>query len=198
MWHQGVEISQTQVVSREKTIRTSRDTSADQKFCAFNKKDSLDMAKELKEGLKAPAFSLPTDGGGKIRLADLQGQNVVLYFYPKDMTPGCTTEAIDFSGHAAAFKKTNTLVIGVSKDSVERHDKFKAKHDLTITLASDESGAMLEKYGVWQEKKLYGKVFMGIVRSTILIDAEGKIARIWPKVRVKGHADEVLEAAQAL
>jgi len=156
------------------------------------------MAKELKEGLKAPAFSLPTDGGGKIRLADLKGQNVVLYFYPKDMTPGCTTEAIDFSGHGAAFKKANTVVIGVSKDSVERHDKFKAKHDLTVTLASDESGATLEKYGVWQEKKLYGKVFMGIVRSTILINAEGKIAKIWPKVRVKGHADDVLEAAKAL
>jgi peroxiredoxin Q/BCP len=156
------------------------------------------MAKELKEGLKAPAFSLPTDGGGQIRLADLKGKNVVLYFYPKDMTPGCTTEAIDFSGHGAAFKKANTVVIGVSKDSVERHDKFKAKHDLTVTLASDESGAMLEKYGVWQEKKLYGKVFMGIVRSTILINAEGKIAKIWPKVRVKGHADEVLEAAKAL
>ncbi|MCE7997654.1 MAG: thioredoxin-dependent thiol peroxidase [Rhodobiaceae bacterium] len=156
------------------------------------------MAKELKEGLKAPAFSLPTDGGGKVRLADLKGQNVVLYFYPKDMTPGCTTEAIDFSGHAAAFKKANTVVVGVSKDSVERHDKFKAKHDLSVTLASDESGAMLEKYGVWQEKKLYGKVFMGIVRSTILINAEGKIVKIWPKVRVKGHADEVLEAAKAL
>lgn len=156
------------------------------------------MAKELKEGLKAPAFSLPTDGGGKVRLADLKGQNVVLYFYPKDMTPGCTTEAIDFSRHAAAFKKANTVVIGVSKDSVERHDKFKAKHDLSVTLASDESGAVLEKYGVWREKKLYGKVFMGIVRTTILIDAEGRIAKIWPKVRVKGHADEVLEAAKAL
>jgi len=156
------------------------------------------MTKELKQGQKAPAFNLPTDGGGKIRLADLKGQNVVVYFYPKDMTPGCTTEAIDFSSLAPAFKKAKTTVIGVSKDSVERHDKFKDKHGLTITLASDETGAMLEKYGVWQEKKLYGRVFMGIVRSTFLIDAEGKIAKIWPKVRVKAHAEDVLEAAKAL
>jgi thioredoxin-dependent peroxiredoxin len=156
------------------------------------------MAKELREGLKAPAFNLATDGGGKIRLADLKGQNVVVYFYPKDMTPGCTTEAIDFSALGPDFKKANTVVIGVSKDSVERHDKFKDKHDLTIILGSDEKGEMLEKYGVWQEKKLYGKVFMGIVRSTFLIDAEGKIAKIWPKVRVKGHAANVLAAAQEL
>jgi len=156
------------------------------------------MAKELKEGLKAPAFNLPTDGGEKIRLADLKGQNVVVYFYPKDMTPGCTVEAVDFSAMVSEFRKAKTFVIGVSKDSVERHDKFKEKHDLKITLASDEKGAMLEKYGVWQEKKLYGKVFMGIVRSTFLIDSEGKIAKIWPKVRVKGHAADVLEAAKAL
>ncbi len=156
------------------------------------------MTETLKEGQKAPAFSLPTDGGGKVRLADLKGQSVVIYFYPKDMTPGCTTEAIDFTALAPSFKKANTVIIGVSKDSVERHDKFKAKHDLSITLASDEDGKMLEKYGVWQEKKLYGKVFMGIVRSTLLIDAEGRIAKIWPKVRVKGHADEVLAAAKAL
>lgn len=156
------------------------------------------MAKELKSGQKAPAFNLSTDGGGKIRLADLKGQNVVVYFYPKDMTPGCTTEAIDFSSLAPAFKKAKTVVIGVSKDSIERHDRFKDKHDLKVTLASDETGTMLEKYGVWQEKKLYGKVFMGIVRSTVLIDAQGKIAKIWPKVRVKAHAEEVLEAVQAL
>ena len=156
------------------------------------------MAKELKEGLKAPAFNLPTDGGEKTRLADLKGQNVVVYFYPKDMTPGCTVEAVDFSAMAPDFKKAKTVVIGVSKDSVERHEKFKEKHRLKITLASDENGAMLEKYGVWQEKKLYGKVFMGIVRSTFLIDSEGKIVKIWPKVRVKGHAAEVLEAAKAL
>ncbi len=156
------------------------------------------MAKELKTGQKAPAFNLPTDGGGKIRLSDLKGQNVVVYFYPKDMTPGCTTEAIDFSSLSPAFKKAGTVVIGVSKDSVERHDRFKDKHDLKVTLASDETGAMLEKYGVWQEKKLYGKVFMGIVRSTFLIDAQGKIVKIWPKVRVKAHAEDVLEAAKAL
>lgn len=156
------------------------------------------MAKELREGLKAPAFTLPTDGGGKIKLSELKGKNVVVYFYPKDMTPGCTTEAIDFTGLQSEFDAANTVVIGVSKDSVERHDKFKAKHDLSIVLASDEDGAMLEKYGVWQEKKLYGKVFMGIVRSTFLIDADGRIVKIWPKVKVKGHADAVLAEAQAL
>ncbi|MEQ9520450.1 MAG: thioredoxin-dependent thiol peroxidase [Parvibaculum sp.] len=156
------------------------------------------MTVTLKEGQKAPAFSLPTDGGGKVRLADLKGQNVVVYFYPKDMTPGCTTQAIDFSALAPSFKKANTIIIGVSKDNVDRHDKFKAKHDLTITLASDEAGVMLEKYGIWQEKKLYGKTFMGIVRSTFLIDAEGKIAKIWPKVKVKGHAEDVLGVAQTL
>lgn len=156
------------------------------------------MSDMLSEGDKAPAFTLPTDEGEKIRLSDLKGQNVVLYFYPKDMTPGCTTEAIDFSALMPKFKKANTAVIGVSKDSVERHGKFREKHDLKVTLASDEDGGMLEKYGVWALKKLYGREFMGIVRATYLIDAKGKIVRVWPKVKVKGHAEEVLEAAKAL
>ena len=156
------------------------------------------MAKEIKVGGKAPAFSMPQTGGGKIALKDLKGQNVVLYFYPKDMTPGCTTEAIDFTAHAKAFAKTNTVVIGVSKDSLERHEKFRDKHDLAVILASDENSDICEKYGVWQEKSMYGKKFMGIVRSTFLIDANGVVQKIWPKVKVKGHVEEVLDAAKAL
>ena len=152
----------------------------------------------LEEGKKAPAFTLPADGGGKVRLSAYKGQKVVVYFYPKDDTPGCTTEALDFTAAAKAFDKANTVVIGISKDSVERHDKFKSKHKLTVRLGSDENGGVLEKYGVWTEKKLYGRVFMGIQRATFLIDEKGTIARIWPKVRVKGHVDEVLGAAKAL
>ena len=153
---------------------------------------------ELEEGAKAPAFTLPTDGGGKVRLSDLKGQNVVLYFYPRDDTPGCTTEAIDFTALKKAFGKADTTVIGVSKDSAEKHDKFKAKHKLSITLASDEGGTTLEKYGVWVEKNMYGRKSMGIRRSTFLIDSKGVIRRIWPKVKVKGHAEDVLAAAQEL
>ena len=149
-------------------------------------------------GKKAPAFTLPTDGGKKVQLSKLKGQKVVVYFYPKDMTPGCTTEAIDFTALAGAFEKANTVVIGISKDSVERHDKFIAKHDLNLILASDEDGEVCEKYGVWQEKKMYGKTFMGIVRATLLIDEAGKVAEVWPKVKVKGHAEAVLAAAEAL
>jgi len=156
------------------------------------------MAKEIKVGGKAPAFSMPIAGGGKTALKDLKGKNVVLYFYPKDMTPGCTTEAIDFSAQSKAFDKANTVVIGVSKDSLERHEKFRDKHDLSVILASDENSEICEKYGVWQEKSMYGKKFMGIVRSTFLIDGQGVVQRIWPKVKVKGHVDEVLEAAKAL
>lgn len=156
------------------------------------------MAKELSEGAKAPAFNLPTDDGGKIRLSDLKGLNAVLYFYPKDSTPGCTTEALDFTALMPKFQKANTAVIGISKDSIESHCRFRDKNMLKVILASDEKGEVVEKYGVWQLKKLYGREFMGIVRSTFLIDANGKIARIWPKVKVKGHAEEVLEAAKAL
>ena len=156
------------------------------------------MTKEIKVGGKAPAFSMPKTGGGKIALKDLKGQNVVLYFYPKDMTPGCTTEAIDFTAQAKAFDKANTVVIGVSKDSLERHEKFQNKHDLKVILASDETTDICEKYGVWQEKSMYGKKFMGIVRSTFLIDGNGVVQKIWPKVKVKGHVEEVLDAAKSV
>jgi peroxiredoxin Q/BCP len=156
------------------------------------------MARELALGAKAPAFSLPRDGGEKVALKDFKGRKLVLYFYPKADTPGCTKEAIAFSALRAAFAKAGTDILGVSADPVTAQDKFKLKHKLTIPLASDETQDMLESYGAWGEKSMYGRTFMGVIRKTVLIDGEGRIARIWPKVRVEGHADEVLEAARAL
>lgn len=146
----------------------------------------------------APDFTLPADGGGDITLSGYRGQNVVVYFYPKDMTPGCTIEAIDFTTLAGQFATTNTIVIGLSKDKPARHDKFIAKHDLKVRLASDEDGTALDAFGAWKQKKLYGRTFMGIERSTFLIDSAGIVRQIWRKVRVKGHAEEVLAAAKLL
>jgi peroxiredoxin Q/BCP len=156
------------------------------------------MATELAVGAKAPAFTLPRDGGGTISLADFAGRKLVLYFYPRADTPGCTKEAIDFSRLKTAFGKAGTDVLGVSADAVSAQDKFKTKHKLSIALASDEKHRMLEAYGVWQEKSMYGRKFMGIARVTFLIGSDGRIARIWPKVSVAGHADEVLAAAKSL
>jgi len=156
------------------------------------------MAKELKVGDKAPAFTLPHDGGGNLSLKDFKGRNLVLYFYPKADTPGCTKEAIAFSALRSAFAKTGTDILGVSADPVKAQDKFKAKHKLTIALGSDETKQMLEAYGAWGEKSMYGRKFMGVVRRTFLIDKEGRIARVWPKVSVAGHADDVLAAAKTL
>tara|TARA_R110002110_G_scaffold2756_1_gene13305 strand:- start:50480 stop:50944 length:465 start_codon:yes stop_codon:yes gene_type:complete len=150
------------------------------------------------EGGKAPAFSMPTDGGGTIALKDLKGRPVILYFYPKDSTPGCTTEACDFRDLTPDFSKIDAEIIGVSKDSVKRHDNFKAKYELPFTLASDEDGDVCERYGVWVEKNMYGRKFMGIERATFLIDAKGVVRKIWRKVKVKGHAEDVLEAVKAL
>lgn len=152
----------------------------------------------LKVGDKAPDFELPTDGGGALKLKDLKGSTVVLYFYPKDMTPGCTTEAQDFRDRAKHFEKAGAVVIGASKDSPARHDKFKEKQNLNFTLVSDEDGSLCEAYSVWQMKTFMGRKFMGIVRATFLIDAKGVIRQIWPQVKVKGHAEEVLEAVKAL
>ncbi len=149
-------------------------------------------------GKSAPAFTAPTDSGGKIALKDLKGQKVVLYFYPKDDTPGCTTEAIDFSKQIKAFDKLGAVVLGVSKDTVAKHDKFKDKHNLKVTLVSDEDGKICEKYGVWVEKMNYGRKYMGIERSTFLIDDKGKVRNVWRKVKVKGHCDAVLEALKEL
>lgn len=156
------------------------------------------MAKELEVGDKAPAFELPLSGGKTTSLAALKGKNVVLYFYPKDDTPGCTIEAKEFGDAEKKFTKVNTVVLGVSKDSVKSHDKFKEKYCLPFDLLSDESGKMCEAYGTWVEKSMYGKKYMGIQRDTFLINAEGKIAAIWRKVKPEGHAAEVLEAASSL
>jgi peroxiredoxin Q/BCP len=156
------------------------------------------MAKELTVGDTAPAFRLPATGGETVASTALKGRTIILYFYPKDDTSGCTREAIDFTAHAADFAAAGALVIGVSKDSVASHEKFARKHDLSILLASDESGKTLEDFGVWVEKSMYGRVYMGIERATFLIDAKGRIAAIWRKVKVPGHASAVLKAAQAL
>lgn len=152
----------------------------------------------LEVGSKAPEFSLPGNGGAALTLAGLKGKKVVLYFYPKADTPGCTKEAIDFTRLKIDFAAANTVVIGVSGDPVKALDKFQAKHDLGVALASDESHATLEAYGVWVEKSMYGRKYMGVERATFLIDAAGTIAKIWPKVKIDGHADEVLAAARAI
>lgn len=152
----------------------------------------------LEEGHKAPDFKLSTDGGGEISLARLKGKIAVIYFYPKDDTPGCTTEAADFSALKADFDKCGAVITGVSKDSVQRHDSFKKKHGLKIQLASDESGEMIAAFGVWVKKLNYGREYMGIERSTFLIDGKGVIRKIWRKVKVKGHAEKVLEAVRTL
>jgi len=148
----------------------------------------------LDVGDKAPDFTLPTDGDGKVTLSKLKGQKVVLYFYPKDDTSGCTAEACAFRDMFPRFKKMDAVVIGISRDSVARHDKFKKKYELPFTLGSDEEGMVTEKYGVWVQKSLYGRKYMGIERATFLIDEKGVIEHIWHKVKVPGHADEVLKA----
>ena len=152
---------------------------------------------DLQPGAPAPDFDLPTDTG-RVRLADLRGKAVVLFFYPKDDTPGCTTESIGFSQAQADFEAAGAVVIGVSKDTAAKHGKFRAKHGLTVELGSDADSDVIERYGAWVEKSLYGRQYMGIDRSTFLIDGEGVIRRIWRKVRVPGHVEAVLEAARAL
>ena len=154
------------------------------------------MGQELVAGAKAPAFTLPRDGGGKVSLKDFKGGNLVLYFYPKSDTPGCTKEAIAFSRLRGDFAKADTVILGVSADPVAVQDKFKAKHKLAIALGSDETKNMLTAYGAWGEKSMYGRKYMGVIRKTLLIDAGGRIVRVWPKVRVPGHAEEVLSAAR--
>jgi peroxiredoxin Q/BCP len=156
------------------------------------------MAASLSEGAPAPDFHLARDGGGAISLADFKSRKLVLYFYPKADTPGCTIEAKDFSRLNSAFEKAGVAVVGVSADPVKKQDAFRTKHGLTTPLASDETHEMLQAYGVWGEKSMYGKRYMGIVRTTVLIGHDGRIARIWPKVKIEGHAEEVLAAAKAL
>ncbi|MEY8837892.1 peroxiredoxin, partial [Cribrihabitans sp. XS_ASV171] len=142
-------------------------------------------------------FTLPRDGDGEVKLSELRGGKVVLFFYPRDDTPGCTKESIAFSEHKDAFAQAGATILGISRDTVAKHDKFIAKHDLTVPLLSDAESTVCEDYGVWVEKNMYGKKSMGIERSTFLIDEEGKIARVWRKVKVPGHVEEVLEAVKA-
>lgn len=148
---------------------------------------------QLREGDYAPDFTLDTGNGKKMTLSELRGRNVVLYFYPKDDTPGCTLEAKDFRDHLEKFEALDAVVIGVSKDSVASHEKFKDKYDLTFTLASDENSTVCEAFDTWVEKSMYGKKYMGIQRDTFLIDPSGRIRKIWRKVKVDGHVQEVLE-----
>lgn len=149
---------------------------------------------DLKPGDPAPAFSMPGSGdSGTLNLSDYAGKNLVLYFYPKDNTPGCTTEALDFTAHKAAFAALNADIIGVSRDSLKKHDNFIAKKELKIVLGADLDGKVTEDYGVWVEKSMYGKTYMGIQRATFLIGTDGKIIDVWPKVRVKAHVEAVLE-----
>lgn len=152
----------------------------------------------IEVGQPVPDFTLPRDGGGSLGPADFRGRKLVLYFYPKDDTPGCTTEALDFTARLADFEAAGTAVVAVSKDSVKSHDRFRDKHGLAIPLLSDESGEVVERFGLWGEKKMYGRTFMGVDRATFLVDADGIVRRAWPKVKVAGHVDEVLEAARAL
>jgi len=154
------------------------------------------MAIEI--GKAAPDFTLPTDGGGEVSLSGLKGKNVIVYFYPKDDTPGCTKEACGFRDAMPDFSGADAEIIGVSKDSVAKHDKFKNKYELNFTLASDESGQMIESYDAWVEKSMYGKKYMGIDRSTVLIDKDGVVRAHWKKVKVPGHVDAVLKATQEL
>jgi peroxiredoxin Q/BCP len=156
------------------------------------------MGTELSIGDKAPAFALPRDGGGKVSLADFKGRKLVIYFYPRADTPGCTRESIAFSQLRSQFDKVKTDILGVSADPVTAQDAFKKKHDLKVSLLSDETHKMLEAYGAWGKKSMYGKTFMGIIRKTYLIGTDGRIAQIWPKVKVDGHAEEVLEATRSL
>ncbi len=156
------------------------------------------MAKAIEEGAKAPNFTMDLDDGETVSLKDLAGRKLVLYFYPKDDTPGCTNEAADFSSDLAKFKRAGAEVIGVSRDSVAKHQKFKEKHALKVKLGADETGKVTEDYGVWGEKSMYGKKFMGIERSTFLIDEQGVVRKIWRKVKVPGHVSEVLAAVKSL
>jgi len=149
-------------------------------------------------GRKAPDFSLPDENGSVVSLDDFKGKKLVLYFYPKDSTPGCTTEARDFTARKPEFDAAGTVILGASKDSLKRHQNFISKQELKITLLSDEDGLLCDAYGVWVQKKLYGREYMGIERATFLIDQEGIIRNIWHKVKVKGHVDAVLEAVKAL
>ncbi|WP_118132680.1 peroxiredoxin [Oceanicella sp. SM1341] len=156
------------------------------------------MSQALEPGAPAPDFTLPRDGGGDVTLSGLRGKAVVVYFYPRDDTPGCTREALGFTEAVADFDAAGAVVLGISKDTVAKHDKFVAKHGLRLILASDAEGTVCEDWGVWVEKNMYGKTSMGVERATFLVDPQGRIARVWRKVKVPGHVEEVLAAVKAL
>jgi len=165
---------------------------------AAGKGSAVDESPALVEGAKAPAFRLPRDGGDSVALSDFSGKKLVLFFYPKADTPGCTREAIDFTRLAGDFAASGTAVLGISADSQKAQESFRDKHKLSVPLISDEKHQMLESYGAWGEKSMYGRTFLGILRTTVLVGPDGRIAKIWRRVRVDGHADQVLEAARAL
>ena len=148
----------------------------------------------VEEGMKAPAFDLPATDGRHRSLSDYAGRFLVIYFYPKDDTPGCTSEAVDFSGRLEAFEAAGASILGISRDPVSRHEAFRKKHGLSVELASDEDGSVCEAFGVWVEKNMYGRKYMGVQRATFLVGPQGDVLKVWPKVRVKGHADAVLDA----
>jgi thioredoxin-dependent peroxiredoxin len=176
----------------------SRPAIVDKKPPALSSASSPVSSPILAEGAKAPAFDLPRDGGGSVSLADFAGRKLVLFFYPRADTPGCTRESIDFTRLSAEFEASGTAVLGVSADTVKAQEKFRDKHELSVPLLSDEKHEMLEAYGAWGEKSLYGRTFQGIIRTTILVGTDGHVARIWRHVKVDGHADAVLAAARAL
>ncbi|MBV8925006.1 MAG: peroxiredoxin [Bradyrhizobium sp.] len=163
-----------------------------------NKSSSMEKTHQLSAGVKAPSFRLPRDGGGMISLSDFSGKKLVLFFYPRADTPGCTREAIDFTRLKGDFAQAGTEVLGISGDSLKAQESFRDKHKLGVALVSDEKHQMLEAYGAWGEKSMYGRTFLGILRTTVLIGADGHIARIWRQVKVEGHADDVLAAARSL
>jgi peroxiredoxin Q/BCP len=184
--------------SRAATARPAPDNPSIRNPADANVTTTPGKAASLSEGAKAPAFQLPRDGGSSVTLADYLGKKLVIFFYPRADTPGCTKEAIDFTRLSGAFADSQTAVLGVSADPRAAQEAFRDRHQLSIPLVSDESHEMLQAYGVWGEKSMYGRTFLGILRTTVLIDKRGKIARIWRNVKVDGHADEVLAAAQAL
>ena len=156
------------------------------------------MGAMIKDGDEAPDFDLPTDGGGRFRLSEHRGLPVVVYFYPKDDTSGCTKQAIDFSDRKGEFDQIQTQIVGISPDDEHQHDKFKEKHGLSITLAADTDKTVAKAYGVWAEKSMYGRKYMGVDRSTFLVDRDGVVAKVWRSVKVPGHVDDVLDTARVI
>lgn len=190
--------SSSKKVASKKVAKKSSGKKSDSKASSkkISSKKAVTDFGPLKIGKKAPSFRLKNESNEWVSLADLRGKTVVIYFYPKDFTPGCTQESCDFGAAWGKFKKLDTVILGVSRDSVESHLKFQAKHNLPFSLLSDESGNMCEAYGVWKEKSLYGRKFMGIVRTTVILDADGKVMHVDPKVSVKGHVDQVLDVVR--